>query len=157
RQRAEVRVVGVVLLHVDDDVLDLRQEVDAFRLARIGSRAGTEHGMVAGEVRQAGEAAAAGGEQTEAGGGESGEERTTGEFCSHERARYANGSSLQCAFGATSAASALCARDLNVSRLHVVHMMNRIVNEVARECLDGESRAVAARPLTLPLVVSDRV
>ena len=35
-EHPEVRVVGVVLLHVDDDVLDLRQEVDALGPARVG-------------------------------------------------------------------------------------------------------------------------
>ena len=34
-EHAEVVVVGVVLLHVDDDVLDLRQEVDALGLRRV--------------------------------------------------------------------------------------------------------------------------
>ena len=40
RVHAEVRVVGVVLLHVDDDVLDLREQVDALGPARVGPVSG---------------------------------------------------------------------------------------------------------------------
>ena len=55
---AEVRVVGVVLLHVDDDVLDLREQVDALGLPRVGAVAGAPQRTAA--PRTAGPAVAAG-------------------------------------------------------------------------------------------------
>ena len=45
-EHAEVVVVGVVLLHVDHDVLDLRQEVGALGLGRVGPGAGRQHQAV---------------------------------------------------------------------------------------------------------------
>ena len=54
-EHAEVRVVGVVLLHVDDDVLDLRQQVGALGPARVGPVAGLAVPVVMRRMRQVGQ------------------------------------------------------------------------------------------------------
>ena len=79
-EHAEVRVVGVVLLHVDDDVLDLRQQVDALGPARVGPVAG-----LADVVRKRAGQVPASGEQ-HARTGESVQEATAGDLV-HGRRR----------------------------------------------------------------------
>ena len=44
-----------------------------------------------------------------------------------------------------------------VALLYVVHMMDRVVDEVTRERIDGETHSVAARPRAVPLVAGYRV
>ena len=80
RVHAEVRVVGVVLLHVDDDVLDLREQVDALGPARVGPVPG-----LADVVRKRAGQVPASGEQ-HARTGESVQEATAGDLV-HGRRR----------------------------------------------------------------------